>query len=135
MVSIYSLTPVYTFLYTTTSDNVLASFVQKRKVLRFVVQKNYCLHTYAIYNFHFSNCTQPYAFGLTPPLPLLCVRTMLMTPKDIAFLSFAKNMDKNIWKNISRNLSSKYTQKLLDHTKKSATDLQKKYRKLLMILD
>ena len=36
MVSIYSLKPVYTFLYTIINGNVLASFVQKkRKVLRF----------------------------------------------------------------------------------------------------
>ena len=38
------------------------------------------------------------------------------------FLSFSKNMDKNIGKNISRNLSSKYSQRLLDHGKQSATD-------------
>ena len=37
------------------------------------------------------------------------------------FLSFAKRMGKNI----SKNLSSKYSQKLLDHAKKSATDVLK----------
>ena len=30
-------------------------------------------------------------------------------------------MDKNVGKNISKNLSSKYSQKLLDHSKQSAT--------------
>ena len=42
--------------------------------------------------------------------------------KGYGFLSFAKNMSKNIGKNISKSLNSKYSQKLLDHSKKSATD-------------
>ena len=48
-------------------------------------------------------------------------------PRDLIFvkgyglLSFAKNMTKNIGKNINKNLSSQYNQKLLDHTKQSAT--------------
>ena len=42
--------------------------------------------------------------------------------KDYGFLSFAKNMGKNIVKKISKNLSGKYSQKLLDHAKVSATD-------------
>ena len=42
--------------------------------------------------------------------------------KGYRFLSFAKNMGKNIGKNIIKNLSGKYSQKLLDHTKKSATE-------------
>ena len=42
--------------------------------------------------------------------------------KGYGFLSFAKNMGKNIGKNISKNLSGKYSQKLLDHAKRSATD-------------
>ena len=41
--------------------------------------------------------------------------------KGYEFLSFAKNMDKNIGK----NLRGKYTQKLLDHAKQSATDTLK----------
>ena len=45
--------------------------------------------------------------------------------KDYGFLSFATNMGKNIGKNISKNLSGKYSQKLLDHSKKSATDALK----------
>ena len=45
--------------------------------------------------------------------------------KGYGFLSFAKNMGRNIGKNISKNSSSKYTQKLLDHAKKSATDALK----------
>ena len=41
-------------------------------------------------------------------------------------MSFAaKNMGKNIGKNISKNLSGKYSQKLLTHAKKSATDVLK----------
>ena len=42
--------------------------------------------------------------------------------KGYGFLSFAKNMGKNIGKNMSKILGGKYTQKLLDHTKKSVTD-------------
>ena len=38
--------------------------------------------------------------------------------KGYEFLSFAKNMGKNI----TGNFSGKYSQKLLDHTKQSATD-------------
>ena len=40
--------------------------------------------------------------------------------KGYEYLSFAKNIGKNIG-----NLSSKYSQKLLDHTKQSATDALK----------
>ena len=47
--------------------------------------------------------------------------------KGYQFLSFAKNMDANIGKNISKNLSGTYNQKLLDHAKKSATDVLKTY--------
>ena len=43
--------------------------------------------------------------------------------KGYGFLSFAKNMSKNIGKSTSKNLSSKYSQKILDHAKQSATDL------------
>ena len=42
--------------------------------------------------------------------------------KGYVFLSFAKYMGKNIVKDISKNLSGKYSQKLLDHAKQSATD-------------
>ena len=42
--------------------------------------------------------------------------------KGYGSLSFAKNMGRNIGRNLSKNLSGKYSQKLLDHTKKSATD-------------
>ena len=38
------------------------------------------------------------------------------------FLFFAKNINKNIAKNISKNLSGRYSLKLLDHAKQSATD-------------
>ena len=41
--------------------------------------------------------------------------------KGYGFLSFAKKMDKNIGK----SLRSKYSQKLLDHAKESATDTLK----------
>ena len=40
-------------------------------------------------------------------------------------MSFAKNMGKNIGKNVRKTLSGKYSQKLLDHAKKSATDTLK----------
>ena len=48
-------------------------------------------------------------------------------PRDAKFVkgyglfSFAKNIAKNIVKIINKNLTSKYSQKLLDHAKKSAT--------------
>ena len=38
-------------------------------------------------------------------------------------------MGKNIGKNISKNLRGKYSQKLLDHAKKSATDALKTFSK------
>ena len=34
-------------------------------------------------------------------------------------------MGKNVGENISKNLNGKYSQKLLDHVKKSATDVLK----------
>ena len=40
-------------------------------------------------------------------------------------MSSAKNMGKNIGKNITISLNSKYSQKLLDHAKQSATDALK----------
>ena len=45
--------------------------------------------------------------------------------KGYRFLSFAKNIGKNFSKNINKNLSSKYSQKLLHHAEKSATDALK----------
>ena len=45
--------------------------------------------------------------------------------KGNGFLSFAKNMSESIGKNIIKNLSGKYSQKLFDHAKKSATDALK----------
>ena len=49
----------------------------------------------------------------------------LIFVKGYGFLSFAKNIGKNISRNISKNLSCKYSQKILDHTKQSATDALK----------
>ena len=45
--------------------------------------------------------------------------------KGYGFLFFAKNIGKNIGKNISKIFSGKYSQKLLDHAKQSATDVFK----------
>ena len=42
--------------------------------------------------------------------------------KGYGYLSFAKNMGKILVKNISKKLSGKYSQKLFDHDKQSATD-------------
>ena len=42
--------------------------------------------------------------------------------KGYGFLSFAKSMGKDVGNNISKNLSGKYSKKLLDHDKQSATD-------------
>ena len=44
-----------------------------------------------------------------------------MSVKGYGFLSFAENMGTNVAKNVSKSLSGKYSQKLLDHAKKSAT--------------
>ena len=40
-------------------------------------------------------------------------------------MSFAKNIGKNIGKDVSKNLSGKYSQKLFDHARWSATDALK----------
>ena len=45
--------------------------------------------------------------------------------KGYEFLSFAKNMGRIFGKNISKNLSGRYSQKLLDYAKQSATDIPK----------
>ena len=42
--------------------------------------------------------------------------------KGCGFLPFAKNMRKNTGRNVTKNLTGKYSQKFLDHAKKSATD-------------
>ena len=42
--------------------------------------------------------------------------------KSYRFLSFATNMSKNIGKYIIKKPSSKWSQKLLDHTKQFVTD-------------
>ena len=46
--------------------------------------------------------------------------------KGYRFLPFAKITSKNLGKDISKSLSGKYSQRLLDHTKQSATDAFKK---------
>ena len=69
MVSVYSLRSVYTFLYTIM--NLVASFVQKRKVLRFCGPKFFFLHTYAT---------------LKPPSPLKRDRTHLPRPLPSPFV-------------------------------------------------
>ena len=46
--------------------------------------------------------------------------------KSDGLLSFAKNIGKNSGKTISKNLRGKYSQKLLDHDKQSATDALKR---------
>ena len=45
--------------------------------------------------------------------------------KRYGFLSLAKNIFRNIGKYISKNLSSRYSQKLLDHSKKFVADALK----------
>ena len=49
--------------------------------------------------------------------------------KSYGILSFAKNTGKNIGENISKSLNKKCSQKLLDHTKQSATDAIKTFLK------
>ena len=45
--------------------------------------------------------------------------------KGYEFLSFAKNMAIIFCKNISKSVSGRYSEKLLDHAKQSATDVPK----------
>ena len=45
--------------------------------------------------------------------------------KGYGFLSFAKNTGKDIGENISKSLSGKYSHKILDYAKQSATDALK----------
>ena len=47
------------------------------------------------------------------------------------FLSFAKNLFKIIGNNISKSLNSKYSQKLLDHAKLSATHAFKTSKRVI----
>ena len=47
-------------------------------------------------------------------------------------MSFAKNRGINISKNISKNLSGKYSQKVIDYAKQSATDGLKSSSKTLI---
>ena len=42
---------------------------------------------------------------------------------------FVKNLDRNLSKIISKSLSSKYSQKLLDHVRQSATEALKLLQK------
>ena len=79
MVSIYSLRLVYTFLYTIINGNIIASTVQKKKSFEILWPKKncFCVWTQPWNPLHFPlPCTQSYAFGLTPLLPvceyLLC---------------------------------------------------------------
>ena len=45
--------------------------------------------------------------------------------KGYGFFSFVKNISKNVGKKINKYLSGKHSQKLVDHAKKSATDVFK----------
>ena len=57
-----------------------------------------------------------------------------MLRKGYGFLFFARNMGKNIANNISKILISKYSQKLLDYAKQSATNaLYKKMEKMFLV--
>ena len=79
MVSIYSLKPVYTFLYTIINCNVIASFVQKKKSFEILwSKKNFlCVHTQP-WNSPPSLYTIVHIW-LDPSPPSLCVRTMWIT--------------------------------------------------------
>ena len=54
--------------------------------------------------------------------------------KVYGFLPFTRNMGKNIGKNISKILISKYSQKILDHTKQSGKKEQFKKRKKQLVI-
>ena len=49
----------------------------------------------------------------------------LIFVKGYGFFSFVKNISENVGKKINKNLSGKHSQKLVDHAKKSATDVFK----------
>ena len=49
----------------------------------------------------------------------------LILVKGYGFFSFVKNISENVGKKINKNLSGKHSQKLVDHAKKSATDVFK----------
>ena len=53
----------------------------------------------------------------------------LIFVKDYGFLYFAKDVGKNIGKTISKNARDKYSQKLFDQAKQSATDPPKTFFK------
>ena len=53
----------------------------------------------------------------------------LIFVKGYGFLSFAKKMGTNIGERIIKNLSGKYSQKILDHAKQSATGALKLHQK------
>ena len=81
MVSIYSLRPVYTFLYKIINGNVRASFVQTKKSFEILWSKK----NFFAYVRNLEIPPPPlYAMvriWLDPSPPPLCVRTMWMTPK------------------------------------------------------
>ena len=134
MVSIYSLRPVYTFLYTIINGNVIGSFVQKKKVLRFCGPKTLFLRTYAKLKSPLPLCIQSYAFGLTPPLPLytyvLCgwpLTTVIGTPDGIASISslvflISNGITKIILKTMRRETNKNRKIALLDRSKLNNLD-------------
>ena len=82
MVSIYSLRPVCTFLYTITNGNVIASFVQKNKNFEILRSKKiFFLRTYATLKPP-SPLHAIVRIWLDPSPPPLCIRTMWMTPYE-----------------------------------------------------
>ena len=81
MISIYSLRPVCTFIYTIINDNVIAFFVQKNKSLRFYGSKRFFLRTYATWKPPSLSLYAIVRIWRDPSLPSLCIRAMWMTPK------------------------------------------------------
>ena len=85
MVSIYSLRPVYTFLYTITNGNVMASFVQKEERFEILWSKK----SFFAYLRNLEPPPPPPLYEiariwLDPSRPRLCVRTMWMNPNLIS---------------------------------------------------
>ena len=77
MVFIYSLRPIYTFLCTIINGNIIASFVQKRNVLRFCgpKKKKINLRTYATLESPTPVPLHAIVRNLAWPLPTTFVRT------------------------------------------------------------
>ena len=109
MVSIYSLRPVYTFLYTI-NGNAIAFFVQKKKSFEILWSK-------IIFFFAYVRNLEPppyplYAIvrtWLDPSPPHLCVRTRWMTPSPFENIWFPKVKHNGARRYLTDKFDTKYS--------------------------